>query len=67
MEIPAARFRAQCLKLMDRVSEFGEEILITKRGKPAAKLSPVPGRSARSSLGCMSKKGKIVSEIESPS
>lgn len=66
MEISAAKFKARCLELMDRVNEFGEEILITKRGKPVAKLTPVAKRPIRSSFGCMSKKGKIRSEIESP-
>jgi prevent-host-death family protein len=66
VEISASKFKAQCLELMDRVQEYGEEILITKRGKPVAKLGPVAGSPVRSSFGCMSKKGKIVSEIESP-
>jgi len=66
MEISAAKFKARCLELMDRVNEFGEEILITKRGKPVAKLGPVGGRPVRSSFGCMSKKGKVLSDIESP-
>jgi prevent-host-death family protein len=66
MEISASKFKARCLELMDRVHEFGEEILITKRGKPVAKLGPVSSRKVGSSFGCMSKRGKIVSEIESP-
>jgi prevent-host-death family protein len=39
--IPAARFKAQCLKLLDEVAETGETIVVTKRGKPVAKLEPV--------------------------
>jgi prevent-host-death family protein len=66
MEISASKFKTRCLELMDRVNEFGEEILITKRGKPVAKLGPVSGRRVRSSFGCMSKKGKILLDIESP-
>ena len=31
--------RRKCLKLMDEVAETGEEIIITKNGKPVAKLS----------------------------
>ena len=38
MQIPAGKFKAQCLKLMDQVKETREEIIITKRGKPTAKL-----------------------------
>ncbi len=35
-QIPAAKFKEQCLSLLDRVDEDG--IVITKRGKPVAKL-----------------------------
>ena len=37
--IKASEFKAKCLKLMDEVAETGEEIIITKNGKPVAKLS----------------------------
>ncbi len=36
----ASEFRAKCLKLMDEVAESGEEIIITKRGRPVSKLTP---------------------------
>ena len=37
--IKASEFKAKCLKLMDEVAENGEEIVITKNGKPVAKLT----------------------------
>ncbi len=37
--VPAAKFKEQCLALLDRVDPDG--ILITKHGKPVAKLVPV--------------------------
>ena len=37
--ITASEFRAKCLALMDEVAETGEEILITKRGQPVARLT----------------------------
>ena len=36
--IKASEFKAKCLKLMDEVAEYGEEIVITKNGHPTAKL-----------------------------
>jgi prevent-host-death family protein len=39
--IPAARFKAQCLKLLDEVAETGETIVVTKRGRPVAKVEPM--------------------------
>lgn len=45
--IPASEFRAKCLKLIDEIQESGEEIVITKHGRPAAKLMPhAPKRRA---------------------
>ena len=37
--VKATEFRAKCLKLMDEVAESGGEIVITKNGKPVAKLT----------------------------
>ena len=36
--IKASEFKARCLKLMDEVAENGGEIVITKNGRPTAKL-----------------------------
>ena len=36
--IKASEFKAKCLKLMDEVAVYGEEIVITKNGRPTAKL-----------------------------
>ena len=36
MSIPAAVFKAECLRLMDEVASTGRPIVITKHGKPAA-------------------------------
>jgi prevent-host-death family protein len=39
--IPAAEFKTNCLRLMDEVAKRRLPIVITKRGKPVAKLVPV--------------------------
>ena len=38
--IPAGEFKARCLKIMDEVKTRHEEVVITKYGKPVAKLVP---------------------------
>lgn len=43
-EIPAGKFKEQCLALLDQVDPDG--IVITKRGKPVAKLIPIETDSA---------------------
>ena len=39
--INASQFKAKCLQLMDEVQRTGEEIIITKNGKPVSKLAPI--------------------------
>lgn len=39
--LAAAEFKARCLELMDRVRETGAEYVVTKHGKPVAKLVPI--------------------------
>ena len=38
--IPAGEFRAKCLQLLDEVQRTGEELVVTKRGRPIARLVP---------------------------
>ena len=41
-KIGAAEFKAKCLQLLDEISERKRDaIIITKRGKPVARLAPV--------------------------
>jgi prevent-host-death family protein len=43
--LPAAKFKEQCLALLDRVDPDG--IVITKHGKPVAKLIPIHTDTAK--------------------
>ena len=40
LAIPAGEFKAKCLHIMDEVNKSRQSIIITKRGKPVAKLIP---------------------------
>lgn len=53
MIIAAGKFKAECLKLMDRVNETHEEVIISKRGKPVAKLVPVENEPKKSIFGLL--------------
>ena len=54
-----SKFKATCLRLRERVAATGEPIVITKRGKPLARLVPVLERpTPRSGYG--SGKGTIL-------
>ena len=45
--ISASQFKAQCLALLDDVALTGEEIVVTKRGRPVARLVAIASRTAR--------------------
>jgi prevent-host-death family protein len=63
--IPAGEFKAQCLTLMDKVRDTRESVVITKRGKPVAKLVPADDEK-REFIGRLKGVIRIVGDIESP-
>ena len=65
--IPAGAFKQGCLRILDEVAETHREVVITKRGKPVAKLVPVqPAREREEEiLGRLRGKSRmLVSEPE---
>jgi prevent-host-death family protein len=56
--VPAAEFKATCLELIDRVRETGVEYVVTKHGRPFAKLVPYDGNQTVSPCGSM--KGRVL-------
>jgi prevent-host-death family protein len=54
----AADFKARCLELMDRVRETGVEYVVTKHGKPVAKLVPFTENARPSFFGSL--KGSVL-------
>ncbi|MBX3275394.1 MAG: type II toxin-antitoxin system Phd/YefM family antitoxin [Sandaracinaceae bacterium] len=40
--IPAGEFKAKCLSLLDEVETRGHTIVVTKRGRPVARVVPLP-------------------------
>jgi prevent-host-death family protein len=60
--ISASKFREQCLSLLDDLSAEG--IVITKRGKPVAKVIPI-GSGCAGLTGSMKRTLKIKGDIMS--
>ena len=50
-KIAAAKFKATCLSLMDRVAETGEPLEVTKRGKALVRLVPAGAQTPRPIFG----------------
>jgi prevent-host-death family protein len=63
--IPAGAFKAQCLAIMDEVQARREGVLITKHGKPVAKLVPAD-EEADEIYNFLRGKGEITGDIIAP-
>ena len=59
-QIAAAKFKEQCLALLDEVD--GDGIVITKHGRPVAKLIQI-GSDSKSLIGALASKVKIQGDI----
>lgn len=63
MNMPAGQFKAKCLQLMDDVQKYHKEIVITKFGKPVAKLVPVEEKKLKPMYGYLKGSLKIKGDI----
>ena len=65
MLIAAGEFKARCLRLMDEVNEKRCDVVITKRGKPVARLVPLDDSPPRL-FGCMKGRTTLNGDIVAP-
>ena len=63
--MPAGKFKAQCLSVMDEVNTTREPVVITKKGRPVAKLVPAESEP-KDVFGCLRGVMEIVGDVESP-
>ena len=61
----AGTFKGRCLKIMDEVRLTRQPVVITKRGRPVAKLVP-PDEAVREVFGCLAGVVEILGDIEEP-
>ena len=61
----AGDFKAKCLQVMDQVAETGESVVITKHGKPVARLGPIVDRP-ESVLGFARGSIESIGDVVSP-
>ena len=64
-KMAAGSFKIHCLAVMDEVQSKRESVLITKRGKPVAKLVPAD-KEADDIFGFLAGKGKVTGDVVSP-
>jgi prevent-host-death family protein len=63
--VAAGTFKARCLALMDEVKNRRETVVITKHGRPVAKLVPME-REDDDIFGFYAGKGSIPGDVVSP-
>jgi prevent-host-death family protein len=63
--MPAGVFKTKCLAIMDEVKAKRETVVITKHGRPVAKLVPIDTR-VDEIFGFFSGKGSITGDVVSP-
>jgi prevent-host-death family protein len=61
-KVAAAKFKEQCLSLLDHLGPEG--IVITKHGKPVARLVPME-RASADLIGSLREKIRVKGDIES--
>ena len=65
--IPAGRFKAQCLALLDEVARTGVDLIVTKRGKPVARVTPVePPPSLQGSVRFNVSEDELIAPLGEP-
>lgn len=65
--IPAAQFKAKCLALLNDVAQSHDSILVTKHGKPVAKVVPVNidrDINTKPLKDCITFMGDVISPID---
>lgn len=67
MEINAAEFRTRCFKILDEVAATHKQVIITKRGKPIARIVHIDQPDRKDPLlGALSGTGRTVGDLTQP-
>jgi prevent-host-death family protein len=64
-KMPAGSFKTNCLAVMDQVQSTHETVVITKHGKPVAKLVPVSTETDEI-YNFLEGKGTVAGDVVSP-
>lgn len=66
-EVPASEVKNAWHEFLDRVSRAREEIVITRYGKPVARLAPVPAGAERAGIfGCLAGNVQVRGDLTAP-
>jgi len=66
MSFGVSKFKAHALQILNRVSRTGESVVITKRGKPLARVIPYTGERADAEMGGLIDTVSFLGDLVSP-
>ena len=67
MEISSVQFRASCFKILEEVEKTHKEVIITKRGRPVAKLVHIKDEEKKDPfLGALKGVGRTITNLTEP-
>ena len=66
MEMSVTTLKATCLKVIEDVDRHHHEVIITKRGKPVARIVPYETEPPQSVFGILRGTGRAVGDIVAP-
>jgi len=64
--IPVTQFKAHCLEIVETVRRKHTSVVISKHGKPVAKVVPIESEPAPSLYGSMKGTGREIGDIVAP-
>ncbi|MDE0512382.1 MAG: type II toxin-antitoxin system Phd/YefM family antitoxin [Gammaproteobacteria bacterium] len=65
-QMSVSQFKAKCLAVLAQVAETGAPVLVTRYGKPVARVVPPPKPAGSDWIGSMKGTGRILGEIVEP-
>jgi len=64
--VKISEFKAKCLDILDRVARTGETLVITRRGRPLARVLPVSGSTGDDWLGSLKGTARAMDDLIEP-
>ncbi len=65
-QVSASQAKTHLLELLKDIDHKRESLVITKRGRPIARLTPIESQPSRSIFGCMKGTGRILGDVIGP-
>ncbi len=65
-KVPVVQFKAKCLAYLARLQKTGGQLIVTKRGKPLATISPLHDMDATWLAGSIEHQDDLIRPVDRP-